>query len=123
MGFLNLPTRRSFGRTKKAATACAQAAVPRAVLCGRTLALHRVLVTLLTAAKWRIPSQERDKSPAAGEMGFLPSKEELPPLVRGRRAAAGPGLGAPFRKGVSAELERAFSARWRSRSAVAGRIP
>lgn len=84
VGFLNLPTRRSFGRAKKTAIVCAQALVPQAVLCGWTLVLHRVLVTLLTTAKWRIPPQERDKSPAAWKMGFISmgSEEELIPLMR-----------------------------------------
>lgn len=70
MGFLNLPTRRSFKLAKKTAIVCAQAPVSQAVLCGWTSALRRVLVTLLTTATWRIPQQEHDKSPIAWEMGF-----------------------------------------------------
>lgn len=70
VGFLNLPTRRSFKLAKRTAIVCAQAPVSQAVLCGWTSVLHRVLVTLLTTAKWRTSQQDHHKFPVAWKMAF-----------------------------------------------------
>lgn len=109
VGFLNLPTRRSFKLAKRTAIVCGQTAVSQAVLCRWASVLHRVLVTLLTTAKWRTAQQDHHKSLIAWKIGFqIPLKDSSAHWFANGLLDTGVGFGT-FKNWVSSELEYVLS--------------